>query len=93
LRDFDLAEDVLQDALGIALERWPTKGIPRNPGAWLTTTARRKAIDRLLRDQTLAQKTKILQNLIELDQQMPEVPPAETIPDDRLKLIIFLMKA
>lgn len=87
VRDFDLAEDVLQDALSIALERWPTKGIPRNPGAWLTTTARRRAIDRLRRDQTLAQKTVILQSLIDLDQQMHEVPPAEAIPDDRLKLI------
>ncbi|CAB1079874.1 RNA polymerase ECF-type sigma factor [Olavius algarvensis Delta 1 endosymbiont] len=87
VRDFDLAEDVLQDAYSTALERWPTKGIPRNPVAWLTTTARRRAIDRLRRDQTLAQKKMVLQSLIELDRQMHEIPPAEAIPDDRLKLI------
>jgi len=87
VRDFDLAEDVLQDAYSIALQRWPTKGIPRNPVAWITTTARRRAIDRLRRDQTLSQKKMILQGLIEIDQQMHEIPPAEAIPDDRLKLI------
>ncbi|MEM7033753.1 MAG: RNA polymerase sigma factor [Chloroflexota bacterium] len=87
VQDFDLAEDVLQDAFIMALERWPTKGIPRNPGAWLTTTARRKAIDRLRRDQNLEEKTAILQHLIELDQRSPEIPPLDTIPDDRLKLI------
>lgn len=53
LRDFDLAEDVLQDALIVALERWPLHGIPDNPGAWLTTAARRKAIDRIRRGQNL----------------------------------------
>ena len=49
VRDFELAEDVFQDALLVALERWPAEGIPRNPGAWITTVARRKAIDRLRR--------------------------------------------
>src|SRR6185503_3664314 len=47
--DFDLAEDALQDALVNALERWRVDGIPRNPGAWLTTAAKRRAIDRLRR--------------------------------------------
>src|SRR5512146_1338411 len=47
LGDFPLAEDALQDALVIALERWETDGVPRNPGAWLLTVARRRAIDRL----------------------------------------------
>src|SRR5262245_45582321 len=50
VRDFELAEDALQDALLVALERWPQEGIPRNPAAWMTTTARRKAIDRLRRE-------------------------------------------
>ena len=85
--DFDLAEDVIQEAFVIALQRWPAKGIPRNPGAWITTTARRKAIDRLRRDQTLERKKAILQSLLELDRYMPEVPPLDAIPDDRLKLI------
>ncbi len=87
VKDFDVAEDVLQDACMMALERWPKKGIPRNPGAWLTTTARRKAIDRFRRDKNLAEKTTILQQLIELDQHTPDVPPIDTIADDRLKLI------
>ena len=45
--DFDLAEEALQDAVAAALEHWPGDGTPRNPGGWLLTTARRKAIDRL----------------------------------------------
>ncbi len=48
--DFDLAEDVVQDAIAAALETWPNRGVPASPGAWLTTTARRKAIDRLRRE-------------------------------------------
>ena len=47
VRDFELAEDALQDALLVALERWPIDGIPRNPGAWMMATSRHKAIDRL----------------------------------------------
>ena len=50
--DFDLAEDALQDAFLAALDRWAADGTPDNPGAWITTTARRKAIDRLRRRQT-----------------------------------------
>ena len=56
LGDFDLAEDALQEALITALERWPAEGVPRSPAAWMVTVARRKAIDRLRRDQTLARK-------------------------------------
>jgi RNA polymerase sigma-70 factor (ECF subfamily) len=63
--DFDLAEDVLQEAFLMALERWPVEGVPHNPGAWLTTTARRKGIDRLRRDSTLARKKMILQSLLD----------------------------
>jgi RNA polymerase sigma-70 factor (ECF subfamily) len=87
VRDFDLAEDVIQEAFMVAMERWPARGIPRNPGAWITTAARRKAIDRLRRDQTLERKKAILQSLVDLDRRMPEVPPVDAIPDDRLKLI------
>ena len=53
LRDFGLAEEVAQDALVAALETWPIKGVPERPGAWLLTTARRRAID-ILRHATLA---------------------------------------
>lgn len=88
LRDFELAEDVLQDALVGALERWPQDGIPRNPGAWLTTTARRKAIDRLRRTKVGDAKHQALVDQIQsraytVEDDMDERP----IPDERLKLI------
>ncbi|MGE5335166.1 MAG: sigma factor, partial [Nitrososphaerota archaeon] len=69
LRDFTLAEDALQDAAVAALQQWPASGIPRNPAAWLTTIARRKAIDRLRRDSTLARKQELLQALEQLAAQ------------------------
>ncbi len=56
LGDFDLAEDALQETLVTALERWPADGAPRNPAGWMVTVARRKAIDRLRRDQALARR-------------------------------------
>src|SRR5579884_1038212 len=88
VRDFELAEDALQDALLVALERWPVDGIPRNPSAWVTTTARRKAIDRLRRQSTLARKQVLLQSLIEQEEQRgTEEMEDRSIPDERLKLI------
>ena len=60
LGDFTRAEDALQDALVNALERWEIDGIPRNPGAWLTTVARRRAIDRLRRTVTLRSPSSIV---------------------------------
>jgi RNA polymerase sigma-70 factor, ECF subfamily len=86
LHDLELAEDALQDALVIALERWPLDGVPRNPGAWIATTARNRAIDRLRRDNTLERKKAILKTLMELEQEEASVSPDE-IPDERLKLI------
>ena len=56
LRDFELAEDALQEAFALALERWPRDGAPRNPGAWLYTVARNRAIDRLRHRRTAEQK-------------------------------------
>jgi len=86
VRDFELAEDALQDALLVALEHWSIDGIPNNPGAWITTTARRKAIDRLRRDSTFARKQGILQALVEQEGQggLEEMQDL-AIPDDRLK--------
>ena len=81
--DFTLAEDALQDALVTALERWEIDGVPRNPGAWLTTVARRRAIDRLRRAATLERKAVILDPLATQDE--PEMD--DSIPDDRLKLM------
>jgi RNA polymerase sigma-70 factor (ECF subfamily) len=88
LGDFDLAEDALQEALASALEHWPVEGTPRRPGAWLTTVARRKALDRLRRETNLTRKKALLQAMIELEASAPDEEEAmETIPDERLKLI------
>jgi len=83
LGDFTLAEDALQDALVNALERWALDGVPRNPGAWLMTVARRRAIDRLRRAETLTRKLAILDDLTTQDD--PDMD--DSIPDDRLKLM------
>jgi len=61
LGDFDLAEEAAQEAFAIAAERWPREGAPDNPRAWLVTTARNRAIDRIRRDRTLAAKTRLLE--------------------------------
>jgi RNA polymerase sigma-70 factor (ECF subfamily) len=84
LGDFDLAEDAVQDAFATALERWPADGMPRNPGAWIVTTARNRAIDRIRRDQTLQRKTELLGRLAEIPESEDEV---STIPDERLALV------
>ena len=84
LGDFTLAEDALQDALIEALERWETDGVPRNPGAWLTAVARRRAVDRLRRDSAFARKQAILQSLAETEQEDDDM---DEIPDERLKLM------
>jgi RNA polymerase sigma-70 factor (ECF subfamily) len=84
LGDFDLAEDAVQDAFITALERWPREGEPRNPGAWIVTTAKNRAIDRIRRDRTLARKTELLQRLAELPAEDDDV---STIPDERLALV------
>ncbi len=87
LGDFELAEDALQEAFIMALERWTQEQIPANPAAWLVTTARHKAIDRLRRANTLARKQVILQELVEHEQRNQLLPDAETFSDERLKLI------
>jgi RNA polymerase sigma-70 factor (ECF subfamily) len=83
LGDFELAEDSLQDALVEALTCWPRDGIPYNPGAWLTTVARRRAIDRLRRASVQERTATIFTDSAD-DEEEPEM---ETIPDDRLKLM------
>jgi RNA polymerase sigma-70 factor (ECF subfamily) len=89
VRDFELAEDVFQEALAVALVRWPIDGVPANPGAWITTTARRKAIDRLRRDRTLAEKQQLLAaDLVVVDAAAPSEDLDMTeLRDDRLRLI------
>jgi len=88
--DFDIAEEAMQDALLAATERWPSDGLPRNPAAWITTTARRKAIDRLRRDKTRATKQHLLQLEAELkvgDSEMLDDFERSSLQDDRLRLI------
>ena len=81
--DWDLAEDCAQDAFAAALATWPRDGVPRNPGAWLTTAARNRATDRLRRDSAGAAK---LRERAVLDRD-PAEPSPDEIPDERLRLI------
>jgi RNA polymerase sigma-70 factor (ECF subfamily) len=81
--DFDVAEEAAQEAFAIAAERWPRNGAPANPGAWLVTTARNRAINRLRRDRVLAEKTRLA-----AAPEAVEDPVDETaFPDERLELI------
>ena len=83
LGDFDLAEEAAQEAFAIAAERWPREGAPDNPRAWLVTTARNRAIDRIRRDRTLAAKTRLLERPENTAVTVDEM----TIPDERLELL------
>ena len=91
-RDIDLAEECVQDAYVAALDAWSRQGVPRNPAAWLTTTARRRALDRLRRDRTLRSKLPLL---IEpepetgpgAEAEVPVVADDDVIADDRLRLV------
>jgi RNA polymerase sigma-70 factor, ECF subfamily len=83
LGDFDLAEEAAQEAFAIAAERWPREGMPDNPRAWLVTTARNRAIDRIRRDRTLAAKAHLLDVQQTVEDDVDETP----IPDERLELI------
>jgi len=84
LGDFDLAEEATQEAFAIAAERWPRDGAPTHPGTWLVTTARNRAIDRIRRDRTLAEKTRLL----EVPEAAEDIMDDETtFPDERLELV------
>jgi RNA polymerase sigma-70 factor (ECF subfamily) len=87
LGDFELAEDAFQEALLVALERWPGDGLPQNPGAWITAVARRKAIDRIRRRKTHDDKQAHLGVLIGQAPPDPDDVDMDDIPDERLKLI------
>ncbi len=87
LGDFQLAEDSLQDAVISAMQHWQTYGLPRSPAAWLITTARRKAIDRLRRDQNFNSKQAEISYLLDLEHQAGDAFQPELIPDKRLEMI------
>jgi RNA polymerase sigma-70 factor (ECF subfamily) len=86
LGDFDLAEEAVQEAFAEALRTWPDRGVPDNPAAWITTTARNRAIDRLRRERALREKTQTLARLAELE-ALAEDAVTGGIVDDRLQLI------
>ena len=85
LGDLSLAEDAVQEAFATAAERWPRDGTPRSPGAWIVTTARNRAIDRIRRERTFARKAELLARL----QDVPgdEDADVSSIPDERLALL------
>jgi RNA polymerase sigma-70 factor (ECF subfamily) len=83
LGDFDLAEEAAQEAFAIAARRWPREGTPANPRAWLVTTARNRAIDRIRRERTLAVKTRLLDGPDAVEEPMDD----DAIPDERLELV------
>ena len=90
--DFDLAEEAVQDAFISALETWPQRGVPDNPGAWITTTARNRAIDRLRRRKRLVDKTEALGREAAIESELEAIDPGPSedamhITDDRLRLI------
>ncbi len=87
LGDLQLAEDSLQDAVTRAIEDWPKSGLPRVPAAWLITTARRKAIDRLRRDARFAARVPELSHLMDLENTPSQTEAIDTIPDQRLEMI------
>ena len=83
LGDFDLAEEAAQEAFAIAAERWPREGVPSNPGGWLVTTARNRAVDRIRRNRTLAEKTRLL----EVPEAVEDSVDENGFPDERLELV------
>jgi RNA polymerase sigma-70 factor (ECF subfamily) len=91
VRDIGLAEDLAQDALVAALDQWPTSGVPDNPGAWLMTTAKRRAIDHFRRNRRLERKHEELGRELEAQQElaMPDLDAAidDHIGDDLLRLV------
>ena len=86
LRDWDLAEELVQEAAVAALDHWPTEGVPRNPGAWLMTAARRKAVDRLRRHARYRERMgELTRRAVEMASPEPTGGPMEA--DDRLRLL------
>lgn len=87
VRDIGRAEELAQDAFVAALQQWPDEGVPRNPGAWLMTTAKRRAIDSIRREKTFERKTEVLVREIEMQIAAPETFEPEEINDDMLRLM------
>ena len=84
--DFELAEDVAQEAFAAAVDQWRSEGIPENPRAWIIQTARNKAVDRIRRRINLSEKLESYASEIKTTTASPEIDSGD-IPDDRLRLI------
>src|SRR5580704_11781966 len=82
--DIDIAEEAVQEAFIVAIDRWPATGVPPNPGGWITTTARNRAIDRLRREATRDDRH-AQASLVHNQAEPPE--PVGPVKDDRLRLI------
>jgi len=93
VRDIGIAEELAQDALVAALEQWPGSGIPDNPGAWLMSTAKHRAIDHWRRNKLLERKHEELGRELEMQQErsVPDLDAAidDTVGDDLLRLVSF----
>jgi RNA polymerase sigma factor (sigma-70 family) len=91
VHDLGLAEELAQDALVAALTQWPAEGVPRNPGAWLMTTAKRRAVDQIRRNERLARNLQQLGREQEIEQRLRSAPPEPAAPgeiqDDLLRLV------
>ncbi len=87
--DFDLAEEAAAEAFAVAAQRWPSAGVPDNPGAWLVITARHRAIDRLRRDRVLAAKLPLLAPEPRTEEPAEEAMAGLPIPDERLELVFL----
>ena len=85
--DIDLAEDAVQEAFAVALRKWPADGLPPNPGGWITTTARNRAVDRLRRESRGRELLSQVAALVPGDQEPDMAEEVEPVPDDRLRLI------
>ena len=88
VRDIDLAEEAIQDAFAEALRSWPEKGVPANPGGWIATVARRRAIDRIRRESVYGRKKELLASLERVEAERPRTPMmGGAVRDDRLQMI------
>ena len=90
VRDVGLAEELAQDAFVYALTQWPDSGIPRNPGAWLMTTAKRRAVDHIRRDQTFERKAQELGRELVMQDPHNEFAPADESIDDNMLRLMFI---
>lgn len=90
LGDIDQAEDAVADAFAVAADRWAISGVPPNPGGWITTTARNRAIDRLRRESTRDTREREAMMLNDhVPDRSPDLGDIETVPDDQLRLIFL----